>query len=151
MRTQEQAFQAYYASMTDEELLMTDRNRGSFIPLAQTLLAEELLRRHLTPPAPPHAEAKQSRTLFTKLRRFLRRGRSETSPPAKTGIVQPERAVSEQAPRAMPEKVSHVPASDASSGATEDHMQGVVPERINKEGTKVEDLAGTEQHDSLGG
>lgn len=151
MRTPEQAFQAYYASMTDEELLMTDRNRGSFIPLAQTLLAEELLRRHLTSPAPPRAEATQSRTLFTKLRRFLRRGRSETSPPAKTGIVQPDRTVSEQAPRAMPEKVSHVPASDASSGATEDHMQGVVPERINKEGTKVEDLAGTGQHDSLGG
>jgi len=128
MRTQEQAFQAYYASMTDEELLMTYRNRGSLIPLAQTLLAEELLRRHLTPPAPPR-------------------------PPAKTGIVQPDRTVSEQAPRVMPEKVSHVTANDASSGATEDqvHMQGVVPERINKEVTKVEDLAGTGQHDSLEG
>jgi hypothetical protein len=53
----------------------------------------------------------------------------------------------------MPEKVSHVTANDASSGATEDqvHMQGVVPERINKEVTKVEDLAGTGQHDSLEG
>ena len=40
-----------------------------------------------------------------------------------------------------------------SIGATEDQMSmvGIVPERINKHGTKIEDLAGTGQHDSLGG
>jgi len=40
-----------------------------------------------------------------------------------------------------------------STGATEDQMSmvGIVPERINKHGTKIEDLAGSVQHDSLGG
>ena len=35
MRTAEQAFKAYYASMTDSDLLAVARNRVSFIPLAQ--------------------------------------------------------------------------------------------------------------------
>jgi hypothetical protein len=30
-------------------------------------------------------------------------------------------------------------------------MMGTVPERIDKHGTKIEDIAGTGQHDSLGG
>ena len=40
-----------------------------------------------------------------------------------------------------------------SAGATEDqvNMVDIVPERVNKHGTKIEDLAGTGQHDSLGG
>jgi len=39
------------------------------------------------------------------------------------------------------------------SGATEDQvsMVGTVPERVNKHGTKIEDLAGTGEHDSMGG
>jgi hypothetical protein len=38
-------------------------------------------------------------------------------------------------------------------GATEDQvsMVGIVPERVDKHGTKIEDIAGTGQHDSLGG
>lgn len=38
-------------------------------------------------------------------------------------------------------------------GATEDqvNMAGTVPERIDKHGTKIEEIAGTGQHDSLGG
>lgn len=38
-------------------------------------------------------------------------------------------------------------------GATEDQvdMRGTVPQRIDRLGTKVEDLAGAGQHDSKGG
>jgi bifunctional ADP-heptose synthase (sugar kinase/adenylyltransferase) len=45
------------------------------------------------------------------------------------------------------------PVTDSSVGATEGtvDMRGTVPERINKQGTKVEDLAGTGEHDSRGG
>jgi hypothetical protein len=73
MRTQEQAFQAYYASMTDADLLVIAKNRRSFIPAAQVLLAEELLRRQLPVPAEVMAEASHSPTLFMKLRQMLRR------------------------------------------------------------------------------
>lgn len=58
MRTQEQAFHAYYASMTDAELLQIASNRESFIGIAQTVLAGELEKRGLTPvstsPPPAH-------------------------------------------------------------------------------------------------
>jgi hypothetical protein len=74
MRTQEQAFRAYYASMTDPELLAVERNRSSFIPLAQNLLAEELLRRHLAPPGGTAPETRHPRALFPKLRHLLGRG-----------------------------------------------------------------------------
>ena len=38
-------------------------------------------------------------------------------------------------------------------GATEDQvdMRGTVPQRINREGTKIEDLAGTGEQDAMGG
>jgi hypothetical protein len=38
-------------------------------------------------------------------------------------------------------------------GATENevHMAGTVPQHVDKEGTKVEDIAGTGKHDSAGG
>ena len=41
----------------------------------------------------------------------------------------------------------------ASIGATEDQVNFVatVPARVNRHGTKIEDLAGTGEHDSLGG
>lgn len=44
-------------------------------------------------------------------------------------------------------------AIGAGIGATEDQvsMVGTVPARVNRNGTKIEDLAGTGQHDSLGG
>jgi hypothetical protein len=46
-RTQEQAFRAYYASMTDAEIRELAVNRDSFIPVAQKVLDNELRRRHL--------------------------------------------------------------------------------------------------------
>ena len=50
MTIQEQAFRAYYASMTDEELLRTAANKSSFVDIAQKLLADELVKRNLTLP-----------------------------------------------------------------------------------------------------
>jgi hypothetical protein len=37
--------------------------------------------------------------------------------------------------------------------ATEDQvsMRGIVPQRLDKRGTHIEDIAGTGEHDSLGG
>lgn len=119
MRTQQQAFKAYYASMTDAELLATAENRQSFLPIAQSAMEEELLRRQLTGPAAPSVETSQ--------------------PPA---------------PSAGPGKPPVLAmARGASVGATEDQvsMAGTVPERVNKHGEKIEDMAGTGGHDSLGG
>jgi len=53
MRTQEQALRVYYAAMPDTELQNAVGNKGSFLPLAQRLLAEELQRRHLAAEPPP--------------------------------------------------------------------------------------------------
>ena len=54
MTIQEQAFRAYYASMTDEELLRTAANKSSLVDIAQKLLADELVKRNLTvPPGGP--------------------------------------------------------------------------------------------------
>ena len=38
-------------------------------------------------------------------------------------------------------------------GATEDQMnvRGAIPQRIDKKGTKIEDMAGTGEHDGSGG
>jgi hypothetical protein len=58
MHVQEQAFRAYYASMSDGDLLAVAANRTSFIDLAQQILREELDRRKLPVPAdasPPQA------------------------------------------------------------------------------------------------
>jgi hypothetical protein len=44
-------------------------------------------------------------------------------------------------------------ASEASTGATEDKvdMADTVPQHTDQHGTKIEDIAGTGEHDSLGG
>ena len=47
MTTQEHAFRAYYASMTDADLLRLAANKSSFVDIAQRLLGEELARRRL--------------------------------------------------------------------------------------------------------
>jgi hypothetical protein len=53
MTRQEQAFSAYYASMTDAGLLSIAANRTSFIEVAQKALDQELAKRSLT--VPPEA------------------------------------------------------------------------------------------------
>jgi len=47
MTVQEQAFRAYYASLTDAELLKIAANRRSYIAVAQETLARELKNRNL--------------------------------------------------------------------------------------------------------
>jgi hypothetical protein len=51
-----------------------------------------------------------------------------------------------EAPKSHERKLSGI-------GATEDQMdtRDTIPQRIDRKGTKVEDLAGTGQHDSPGG
>ena len=119
MRTQQQAFKAYYASMTDSELLATAENRQSFIPIAQNAMDEELQRRHLTAPADPRVETSQPPALS-----------ADSGKPPLTAM-----------------------AHGAGVGATEEQvsMVGTVPERVNKHGEKIEDMAGTGEHDSSGG
>jgi len=59
----------------------------------------------------------------------------------------------------MPEEPQAVEATKSHErklsgiGATEEHIdsRGTIPQRIDRKGTKVEDLAGTGQHDSPGG
>jgi len=55
VRSAEEAFAAYYAAMLDEELLRVAAKLESLVPVAQTVLAAELVRREkhgLTVPAP---------------------------------------------------------------------------------------------------
>ena len=84
MGIQEQAFRVYYASMSDADLLSTAKNKNSFIPIAQTLMAEELTRRQLKLPAEAPAEASHAPTPFAKMLALLRHRSSRQSDRAKT-------------------------------------------------------------------
>jgi len=57
-----------------------------------------------------------------------------------------------------PAKLPSTPVKDrdrklSGIGATEDQMdiRGAIPQRIDRKGSKIEDLAGTGGHDSCGG
>jgi hypothetical protein len=58
----------------------------------------------------------------------------------------PEAPQAVEAPKGHERKLSGI-------GATEDQMdtRDTIPQRIDRKGTKVEDLAGTGEHDSPGG
>lgn len=60
MRSQEQAFRAYYAAMTDPELLGIAAHRNSYIRIAQRILADEMEKRHLGPAEPAASPARHS-------------------------------------------------------------------------------------------
>jgi hypothetical protein len=79
MHVQEQAFRAYYASMTDRDLLAVAANRMSFIDLAQQILREELARRKLTLPAEasPPVTAPTAGVLSSAFHKLLRAGRTQ--------------------------------------------------------------------------
>jgi len=69
-------------------------------------------------------------------------------------IVAKFHVVVERTPAAPPpDSSAHSTVTDSSVGATESkvHMRDIIPERINKQGAKVEDMAGTGEHDSQGG
>jgi hypothetical protein len=74
MTVQENALKAYYASLTDAELLKLADNRSSFIDAAQQAMASELLSRHLAPradPVPAAPEPSGLRALVKRLARVL--------------------------------------------------------------------------------
>jgi hypothetical protein len=52
-----------------------------------------------------------------------------------------------------PETTRDVEYRYSAVGATEDQvdMKDTVPQRINREGTKIEDIAGTGEQDAMGG
>ena len=52
-----------------------------------------------------------------------------------------------------PAATGQSPVTDRSAGATENQMNmaGMVPQHVDKQGTKLEDTGGTGQHDSQGG
>ena len=52
MTTQQQAFKAYYASLTEAELMKIAANKRSFLDVAQEALANELRGRNLVPSEP---------------------------------------------------------------------------------------------------
>ena len=101
----------------------------------------------MTVPAVAAANTGETLSRLAKLWRLIRRGR-----------VQWARATWETlAPPPLPERdhLPHPPSRGRGGylGATEDQvsMVGTLPERLNGKGTKIEDIAGTGQHDSLGG
>jgi hypothetical protein len=55
--------------------------------------------------------------------------------------------------RVVPNTSATSAATDASVGATEEQvdMKDTVAQRVDKKGTKLEDVAGSGQHDSMGG
>ena len=58
--TQQQAFKAYYASLTEAELLKIAANKRSFLDVAQEALADELRGRNLAPSEPSHSAANRT-------------------------------------------------------------------------------------------
>ena len=79
MRVEEQAFRAYYASMSDRDLLAMAANQGSFIELAQQILREELAQRKLTIPtqASPPKTAPSGGGLHNAFHKLFRRWRHD--------------------------------------------------------------------------
>ena len=73
MTAQEQAFRTYYGSMSDAELLQTAAHRDCYIPIAQTLMAEEMSRRHLAVSEVPPPARKTEGNAIARLMAAVRR------------------------------------------------------------------------------
>ena len=140
-----------YASMRDSELLAVVKNRRSFLPLTQTQLAEQPQKHHLAVPSSAPIQTSHSLTLFAKLRQMLRWQRRRSEPELLEPLAPQHRLAPDSTTTIDGIRRSH--AGVAHAGATEDqvNMAGTVPERVDKHGTKIEEIAGTGQHDSLGG
>jgi hypothetical protein len=152
MRTLEQVFETYYASMTDLELLSIAKSRNSVVRIAQTVLAEELGRRQIAASGLVLPQTSDTLSLFTRLWHRIRREPARTLR-AGRGAIMPA------SPMAREQKAQEFFGARRSFGAaghlgaTEDQvcMVRTLPERLNGGGTKIEDIAGTGEHDSLGG
>ena len=141
----------YYASMTESELITVAKNRNSFIRLARDLLEEELERRRMTAPAVAAANTGQTLSRLAILWRLIRRGRAQWARATRETLAPPPLPERDYLPQPPPRM--HRSSRGGFLGATEDQvsMVGTLPERLNGKGTKIEDIAGTGQHDSLGG
>ena len=78
MTIQEQAFEIYYSSMTDAQLLTMVANRSSFIEVAQKSMVEELARRNLQPqtdaaPGAPIPSERSGLRPFTRMAHAVRK------------------------------------------------------------------------------
>src|SRR5215831_9774826 len=127
MRTQEQAFRDYYASMTDSDLLAIAKNRASFVPIAQAQVAEELRKRQLMVPADAPAETTRAPTLFTKLWRLMRARTTGT-----IGNKDPPRCAESEKQRSARQELNladHV-LLFAASRKSRDRSPGPLPIRI---------------------
>jgi len=152
MRTLEQVFETYYASMTDSELLSIAKNRNSVVRLAQAVLLEELGRRQIAESGVVLPQTPDSVPLFTRLWRRIRRAPARPLRAGRGAIMPPSPMTREQkAQEFFGTRRSLGTAGHL--GATEDQvcMVRTLPERMNGRGTKIEDIAGTGEHDSLGG
>jgi hypothetical protein len=73
---QQQAFQAYYSSMTDAELMKIAANKRSFLDVAQAALDNELRGRNLTPGEPsPSADSRTAESHPNPVARMARKVR----------------------------------------------------------------------------
>ena len=70
---QQQAFKAYYASLTEAELMKIAANRRSFLDVAQEALANELRGRNLAPSEP--SQSADNRTAAPHLNPLARMAR----------------------------------------------------------------------------
>jgi hypothetical protein len=73
---QQQAFRAYYSSMTDAELVKTAANKRSLLDVAQAVLASELRGRNLSPGEPsPSADNRTAESHPNPVARMARKVR----------------------------------------------------------------------------
>ena len=76
MTAQQQAFQAYYSSMTDDELMKIAGNKRSFLAVAQVALVNELRGRNLSPDEPsPSADNRTDESHPNPVARMARKVR----------------------------------------------------------------------------
>jgi len=109
-------------------------------------------QRQLAVPSNAPIQARHSLTALAKLRQMLRWRRRRSEPETLEPLV-PQHRIAPDSTARMNTGIGRSHAGVTHIGATEDqvNMAGTVPERVDKHGTKIEEIAGTGQHDSLGG
>lgn len=76
MTVQQHAFQVYYSSLTDAELMKIAGNKRSFLDVAQAALAHELRGRNLSPGEPsPSADNRTAKSHPNPVARMARKVR----------------------------------------------------------------------------
>ena len=86
MTIQQQAFQSYYRSLTDRELIKIAANRRSFVDVAQEALEHELHGRHLESSVPP-ATPRSAPPPPGSVARIVRRAGSWLAAPSSVALL----------------------------------------------------------------